>query len=120
MTDGSNTTERSRQRFRRQLEKQQRNEDVDVTRNLWCAAFSSPSPVFETTDETTTFSGTGALVSPLSATHFATTPHWSFQYVVSAGIAVSNIAVLSSVFRLHTLEGAFSYSLLDEFEFVVC
>ncbi|KAI0078318.1 MFS general substrate transporter, partial [Panus rudis PR-1116 ss-1] len=43
--------------------------------------------------------GLGAFVAPLVATHFSTTRHWSFHYLISAGIAVSNTALLSAVFR---------------------
>jgi len=48
--------------------------------------------------------GLGALVAPLVATHFSTAPHWSFHYLISAGIAVSNAIVLTTVFRLKTLD----------------
>ncbi|KAF9816608.1 hypothetical protein IEO21_04009 [Rhodonia placenta] len=43
--------------------------------------------------------GLGALVAPLVATHFSATSHWSFHYIISASIAVSNILLLVAVFR---------------------
>ncbi|KZT04502.1 MFS general substrate transporter [Laetiporus sulphureus 93-53] len=44
--------------------------------------------------------GLGALVSPLVATQFSTAQHWSFHYLISAGIAVTNFIALLVVFRL--------------------
>ncbi|KAF9820179.1 hypothetical protein IEO21_01612 [Rhodonia placenta] len=44
--------------------------------------------------------GLGAFVSPLVATHFSTASHWSFHYVIAGGIAVSNVVLLTAVFRL--------------------
>ncbi|KAF8628749.1 hypothetical protein AX15_003741 [Amanita polypyramis BW_CC] len=46
--------------------------------------------------------GAGALCSPLVATQFAQLPHWSFYYLVSLGLAISNFAILSCVFRFKT------------------
>ncbi|KAI0656947.1 MFS general substrate transporter [Cubamyces menziesii] len=44
--------------------------------------------------------GLGALVSPLAATQFAKSPtHWSFHYIISAALYVSNLLVLWFVFR---------------------
>ncbi|KAJ3839168.1 major facilitator superfamily domain-containing protein [Lentinula raphanica] len=48
--------------------------------------------------------GLGAFCSPLLATHFATTRHWSYHYIISTGIAVSNTAVLCAVFRFRRQE----------------
>ncbi|GBE88612.1 MFS general substrate transporter [Sparassis crispa] len=44
--------------------------------------------------------GLGAFVAPLVATHFATSRHWSYHYVISAGIGITNTLVLLAVFRL--------------------
>ncbi|KAF9455361.1 major facilitator superfamily domain-containing protein, partial [Collybia nuda] len=41
----------------------------------------------------------GALASPLVATQFSQLRHWSFHFLVSLGIAISNTIVLSAVFR---------------------
>ncbi|KAE9405025.1 MFS general substrate transporter [Gymnopus androsaceus JB14] len=49
--------------------------------------------------------GMGALCSPLVATQFSQTRHWSFHYMISAGIAVSNTAILCAVFRFKRQEG---------------
>ncbi|KAK7034523.1 hypothetical protein VNI00_012370 [Paramarasmius palmivorus] len=46
--------------------------------------------------------GLGAFCSPLVATYFSGEKHWSFHYLISAGIAVSNTAVLVAVFRFKT------------------
>ncbi|KAH9886093.1 major facilitator superfamily domain-containing protein [Cubamyces lactineus] len=44
--------------------------------------------------------GLGGFVSPLAATQFAKSPtHWSFHYIISAGLYVSNMLVLWTVFR---------------------
>lgn len=57
-------------------------EDVHVKFSLLHAAF-----------------GLGALVAPLVATHFATTSHWSFHYLISGAIAITNTILLAVVFR---------------------
>ncbi|KAJ7512736.1 major facilitator superfamily domain-containing protein [Mycena galericulata] len=46
--------------------------------------------------------GAGALASPLVATQFSQLRHWSFHYLASLGIAVSNSILLLCVFRLKT------------------
>ncbi|EMD35453.1 hypothetical protein CERSUDRAFT_116208 [Gelatoporia subvermispora B] len=43
--------------------------------------------------------GLGALAAPLAATQFAASSHWSFQYLISAAIGLTNVAVLWYVFR---------------------
>ncbi|KAK0224600.1 MFS general substrate transporter, partial [Armillaria nabsnona] len=48
--------------------------------------------------------GVGAFVSPLVATHFSYKRHWSYHFLISAGIAVSNSVVLALVFRFKTQE----------------
>ncbi|SJL13468.1 uncharacterized protein ARMOST_16912 [Armillaria ostoyae] len=48
--------------------------------------------------------GVGAFVSPLVATHFSNERHWSYHFIISAGIAVSNSVVLALVFRFKTQE----------------
>ncbi|KAK0477338.1 MFS general substrate transporter [Armillaria novae-zelandiae] len=54
------------------------------------------------------FEGAGALTAPLVATQFAQMKHWSFFYLLSFGIAISNTTVLSSIFRFNTLEVCFA------------
>ncbi|KAJ6627841.1 major facilitator superfamily domain-containing protein [Mycena sp. CBHHK59/15] len=46
--------------------------------------------------------GAGALASPLVATQFSQLHHWSFHYLVSLGVAISNVILLLAVFRLKT------------------
>ncbi|KAF8966641.1 MFS general substrate transporter [Flammula alnicola] len=46
--------------------------------------------------------GLGAFASPLAATQFAQLPRWSFHFLASLGIAVSNTIVLVSIFKLKT------------------
>ncbi|KAI0087346.1 MFS general substrate transporter [Irpex rosettiformis] len=48
--------------------------------------------------------GIGAFIAPLSATQFRSLPRWSFQYLISLGIAVVNIVFLHFVFRGKRLE----------------
>lgn len=49
--------------------------------------------------------GVGAFVAPLVATQFSHLRHWSFHYLISLGIALSNAAVLTAVFHLKTQDG---------------
>ncbi|KAJ8516259.1 hypothetical protein ONZ45_g6401 [Pleurotus djamor] len=44
--------------------------------------------------------GAGAFAAPLVATQFAQLDRWSFHYLVSLGIAISNSIVLTMIFRL--------------------
>ncbi|CUA69842.1 Glucose/mannose transporter GlcP [Rhizoctonia solani] len=46
--------------------------------------------------------GAGAFLSPLVATQFAQLPRWSFHYLTSLGLSVTNAAVLFIVFKLRT------------------
>ncbi|KAJ6487637.1 MFS general substrate transporter [Mycena sanguinolenta] len=46
--------------------------------------------------------GAGALSSPLLATQFAQMKHWSFHYLVSLGLAVYNVIMLTLIFRGRT------------------
>ncbi|KAJ7353451.1 major facilitator superfamily domain-containing protein [Mycena albidolilacea] len=48
--------------------------------------------------------GAGALTSPLIATQFSQTRHWSFHYLVSLGLAISNVVILTLTFRFRTLD----------------
>ncbi|KAF8911258.1 MFS general substrate transporter [Mucidula mucida] len=48
--------------------------------------------------------GVGAFVSPLVATHFAGTRHWSFHFLISSGIAVLNTVIQCVVFRFRRQE----------------
>ncbi|KAF7326923.1 MFS domain-containing protein [Mycena venus] len=48
--------------------------------------------------------GAGALTSPLVATQFAQMQHWSFHYLISLGLAISNAIALTLVFRFRTLD----------------
>ncbi|RDB30820.1 Bypass of stop codon protein 6 [Hypsizygus marmoreus] len=43
--------------------------------------------------------GAGALSAPLVATQFAQLRHWSFHFLVSLGLAITNTAILITVFR---------------------
>ncbi|KAF7351433.1 MFS domain-containing protein [Mycena sanguinolenta] len=46
--------------------------------------------------------GGGALSSPLLATQFAQMKHWSFHYLVSLGLALYNVIMLTLIFRGRT------------------
>ncbi|KAF7351269.1 MFS domain-containing protein [Mycena sanguinolenta] len=52
--------------------------------------------------------GAGALSSPLLATQFAQMQHWSFHYLVSLGLALSNVIMLTLTFRGRTLDECLS------------
>jgi hypothetical protein len=54
---------------------------------------------------TETMIGCGALLSPLAATQFAQLPRWSFHYLVSMTLALSNVALLSIVLRFRSGDG---------------
>lgn len=76
------------------------------------AAYGTPNPVQTKTASLTEFStGAGALASPLVATQFYHMRHWSFHFLVSLGIAISNTIVLSAVFRLKTQDGNITHLL---------
>ncbi|KAF7360332.1 MFS domain-containing protein [Mycena venus] len=49
--------------------------------------------------------GAGALVSPIVATQFSQLRHWSFHYLASLGVAISNALVLAFVFRFKSQDG---------------
>ena len=51
------------------------------------------------------FLGLGAFTSPFIATQFAQLPHWSFNFLVCLGIAMSNVIFLISVFKLKPQNG---------------
>ncbi|KAJ7158305.1 major facilitator superfamily domain-containing protein [Mycena crocata] len=46
--------------------------------------------------------GAGALASPLVATQFSQMRHWSYHYLVSLAVALTNALLLGFVFRLKT------------------
>ncbi|THH06656.1 hypothetical protein EW145_g3933 [Phellinidium pouzarii] len=48
--------------------------------------------------------GIGALVSPLSATKFASMQHWSFHFLASLGGSIINVISLTLVFRFQHLD----------------
>ncbi|KAJ6489886.1 major facilitator superfamily domain-containing protein [Mycena sanguinolenta] len=48
--------------------------------------------------------GAGALLAPLAATQFALLQRWSFHYLVSMGLALSNVALLILVFKLRSTD----------------
>lgn len=50
-------------------------------------------------------SGLGAFAAPLVATQFAQIDRWSFHYLVSLGIALSNAVALAMVFRFKGQDG---------------
>ncbi|KAF8911268.1 MFS general substrate transporter [Mucidula mucida] len=52
--------------------------------------------------------GVGAFVAPLVATQFSGAQHWSYHFIISTGIAVSNTVVLSLVFRFRRQEDIFA------------
>ncbi|KAF5381336.1 hypothetical protein D9615_008386 [Tricholomella constricta] len=63
-------------------------------------------PVSETTPKrkwaSCTLCGAGALCAPLVATQFAQMHHWSFYFLISLGLSISNTLFLIAVFRFKT------------------
>ena len=51
------------------------------------------------------FTGLGAFSAPLVATHFAQQERWSFHYLISLAIALSNFALIIGVFRFKQQDG---------------
>lgn len=51
------------------------------------------------------FLGVGAFASPIAATQFAQMRKWSFHYLVSLGIAITNTIALIVVFRFKRQSG---------------
>ncbi|TFK38015.1 major facilitator superfamily domain-containing protein [Crucibulum laeve] len=52
--------------------------------------------------------GLGAFAAPLVATQFSQLRHWSFHYLVSLGIAISNTIILAMVFRFKSQDHCLS------------
>lgn len=55
--------------------------------------------------------GLGAFLAPFVSTVFSTHPRWTFHYLTSAGMQLTNIAVLILVFRFRRQEGNVSTTL---------
>lgn len=49
--------------------------------------------------------GVGAFAAPLAATHFSEVYHWTWHFIISLGIALTNTLVLALVFRGRTQDG---------------
>jgi fucose permease len=62
--------------------------------------------------------GVGALCAPLLSTHFAVQAHWSYHYLVSAGLSILNVVSILGVFRLRQLNGWLQFYLIDDNRFV--
>lgn len=56
--------------------------------------------------------GLGAFTAPFASTYFSgfADRRWAFHFILSAGLALSNLAVLLWVFRFRRQEGSFIYS----------
>ena len=60
--------------------------------------------------------GIGAVCSPFSATQFATLPRiWSYHFIISAGLAVINTAILLAVFKGRDQDSQFTPFLFPKF-----
>lgn len=51
------------------------------------------------------YTGMGAFAAPLVATQFSRSRHWSFFYLISLGIAITNVATLTAVFQFKSQDG---------------
>ena len=49
--------------------------------------------------------GIGAFAAPLVATQFAQMKRWSFHYLVSLGLAISNTIFLAAIFKFRRQTG---------------
>ncbi|KAF8966644.1 major facilitator superfamily domain-containing protein [Flammula alnicola] len=49
--------------------------------------------------------GFGLLIAPFVSTQFAQLPRWSFHFLVSLGLSLSNTAVQISIFKFKSLDG---------------
>lgn len=56
--------------------------------------------------------GLGAFAAPLVSTHFSEVYHWTFHYIISLGIALTNTLVLALVFRGRTQDGGLFFGVL--------
>ena len=82
-----------------------------ATRFLWYVDCIIQPPWLRNADVTNVNGvGLGAFTAPLLATYFSVQKHWYFHYLISAGFAVLNIAIIWAVFRGRTANGT---SLLD-------
>lgn len=50
-------------------------------------------------------SGLGLLMAPFISTQFAQLPRWSFYYLISLGLSLSNLTLQLAVFRFRSLNG---------------
>lgn len=53
--------------------------------------------------------GLGAFSAPLVSTQFSEMRHWSYHYIISAGMAVSNIFLLIATFRFKRQDGIIAF-----------
>jgi len=59
--------------------------------------------------------GLGAFCAPFSATQFAQLDRWSFHFMISLGISLSNVAFLATVFGFKSQDGV----LFDHSQFIL-
>lgn len=57
--------------------------------------------------------GAGALVSPLSATHFAQVPNWSHHYLITLALGIVNGLALALIFQLKDQDSKYKVDLLE-------
>jgi hypothetical protein len=93
--------------IRRYIGAQCRSEDGISTRRLWYVAKTDFGRNIYS--EFPVWLGLGAFSSPLAATQFAQIPRWSFHFLVSLGLAVSNTVILITVFKLKNQDGTLTW-----------
>ena len=93
---------RSGQWFRREPEIQCGVQDGDPPFSIRFVLYS-----FSPTAQSLTCygSGLGLFIAPFVSTQFAQIPRWSFHFLVSLGLSLSNVALQLAVFRLGSLDG---------------
>ena len=88
----------------REPEIQRRVQDGDPPFGIWFALYSNN---FSSTAQSLTCyaAGLGLLIAPFVSTQFAQIPRWSFHFLVSLGLSLSNVVLQLAVFRLGSLDG---------------
>jgi hypothetical protein len=93
------------QRFPRKSQEEHAHQTGYFSRVLRCACLSSQLRNFELLIGWVDGTGLGAFIAPFVSTIFSTHSRWTFHYLTSAGMQITNIAVLVLVFKFRRQEG---------------
>ncbi len=100
----NSASRRSGQWFRREPEIQCGVQDGDPPFSIRFVLYSF-SPTAQSLTWTCYASGLGLFVAPFVSTQFAQIPRWSFHFLVSLGLNLSNVVLQLVMFRLGSLNG---------------